>query len=61
MSILSFILFLIVAAVCAYLAERLVPNMVLGGFVTSAIVGITGAWIGGNLIGHRGLMSLACR
>ncbi len=54
MSILSFILFLIVASVCAFLAERLVPNNVPGGFLTSAIVGIIGAWIGGNLIGHFG-------
>ena len=54
MSILSFILFLFVAAACAYLAERLVPNAVPGGFITSAIVGIIGAWIGGSLIGHFG-------
>ena len=54
MSILSFILFLIVAACCAYIAERLVPGSIPGGFFTSAIVGIIGAWIGGNLIGHIG-------
>lgn len=54
MGILGFILFLIVASVCAYIAERLVPNSVPGGFLTSAIVGIIGAWIGGNLIGHFG-------
>jgi len=54
MNILSLILFLIVASVCAFLAERLVPNSVPGGFLTSAIVGIIGAWIGGGLIGHFG-------
>jgi uncharacterized membrane protein YeaQ/YmgE (transglycosylase-associated protein family) len=54
MNILSFILFLIVASVCAFLAERLVPNAVPGGFLTSAIVGIIGAWIGGGLMGHFG-------
>ena len=54
MGILSFILFLIVASVCAFLAERLVPNCVPGGFLTSAIVGIIGAWVGGGLIGHFG-------
>jgi uncharacterized membrane protein YeaQ/YmgE (transglycosylase-associated protein family) len=54
MGILSFILFLIVAAACAYLAERLVPGVIPGGFFTSAIVGIIGAWIGGSLIGHVG-------
>jgi uncharacterized membrane protein YeaQ/YmgE (transglycosylase-associated protein family) len=54
MGILSFILFLIVASVCAYLAERLVPNTIPGGFLTSAIVGIIGAWMGGMMIGHFG-------
>jgi uncharacterized membrane protein YeaQ/YmgE (transglycosylase-associated protein family) len=54
MSILAFILFLIVAAVCAGIAEYFVPGNVPGGFLTSAIVGIIGAWIGGNLIGHMG-------
>ena len=54
MGILSFILFLIVAAVCAFLAERLVPNSMPGGFLTAAIVGIIGAWIGGSLIGNFG-------
>ena len=54
MGIISFILFLIVASVCAFLAERLVPNSVPGGFLTSAIVGIIGAWVGGSLIGHFG-------
>jgi len=54
MAILSFILLLIVASVCAFIAERLVPNSVPGGFLTSAIVGIIGAWIGGSIIGHFG-------
>ncbi len=54
MSILGFILFLIVAAVCATLGERLVPNSVPGGFFTSAVVGVIGAWIGGSLLGHLG-------
>jgi uncharacterized membrane protein YeaQ/YmgE (transglycosylase-associated protein family) len=49
-----FILFLIVAAVCAALAEKLVPNTVPGGFFTSAIVGIIGAWLGVSLIGNVG-------
>ncbi len=54
MSILGFILFLCVAASCAYIAERLVPNTVPGGFITSAVVGIIGAWVGGSLIAHIG-------
>jgi uncharacterized membrane protein YeaQ/YmgE (transglycosylase-associated protein family) len=54
MGILSLILFLIVAAACAFIAERLVPNSMPGGFFVSALVGIIGAWVGGSLIGHFG-------
>ncbi|MBS1990569.1 MAG: GlsB/YeaQ/YmgE family stress response membrane protein [Cyanobacteria bacterium SZAS LIN-2] len=54
MGILSFILFLFVAAACAYLAERLVPGSIPGGFLTSAIVGIIGAWVGGSMVGQIG-------
>ncbi|HEY9773851.1 MAG TPA: GlsB/YeaQ/YmgE family stress response membrane protein [Planktothrix sp.] len=54
MGILSFILFLIVAAACAYIGEWLVPGSIPGGFFTSAIVGIIGAWVGGTLVGSVG-------
>lgn len=54
MGILAIICYLIVAAVCAFIAEKLVPGGVPGGFLTAAIVGIIGAWIGGSLIGHFG-------
>ncbi len=54
MSIIAFILFLIVAAVCAWIAERLVPGRIPGGFFTAAIVGIIGAWVGGSLLGSFG-------
>lgn len=51
---LALICYLVVAAVCAYIAERLVPGGVPGGFLTAAIVGIIGAWVGGSLMGHFG-------
>jgi len=54
MTVLGFILFLIVAAVCAWIAEYMVPGAIPGGFLTSAIVGIIGAWIGGSLFGSFG-------
>ncbi|MBX9571167.1 MAG: GlsB/YeaQ/YmgE family stress response membrane protein [Candidatus Obscuribacterales bacterium] len=54
MGILSFILFLIVAAACAWIAEKLVPGVIPGGFLTTAVVGIIGAWIGGALLGGLG-------
>lgn len=54
MSILGFILFLLVAACCAWIADYFVPGAIPGGFLTAAIVGIIGAWVGGNLFGHFG-------
>lgn len=54
MGILSFLLFLLVAAACAFLGERMVPNSMPGGFIVSAIVGIIGAWLGDSLVGHFG-------
>jgi uncharacterized membrane protein YeaQ/YmgE (transglycosylase-associated protein family) len=54
MSILGWILFLIVAAVCAWIAECVVPNSMPGGIVVSAVVGVIGAFIGGHLIGGFG-------
>lgn len=54
MTILSFILFLIVAAVCAWIAAAIVPGSVPGGFFTAAIFGIIGAWIGASLFGSFG-------
>ena len=54
MTILTFILFLIVAAACAYLGELLVPGTIPGGFFSSAIVGIIGAWVGSSVMGSFG-------
>jgi uncharacterized membrane protein YeaQ/YmgE (transglycosylase-associated protein family) len=54
MSILGFIFFIIVASICAWIAEAIVPGRVPGGFLASAIVGIIGAWIGTSLMGHWG-------
>lgn len=54
MSIIGFILFLIVAAACAWIAEYFLPGRIPGGFLTSAIVGIIGAWIGSRLCGTFG-------
>lgn len=52
--VLALICYLVVAAVCAFVAEKLVPGGIPGGFLTAAIVGIIGAWVGGNLLGHFG-------
>ena len=54
MSILAFICYLVVAAVCAFIAERFVPSVIPGGFVTSAWLGLIGAWVGGSQLGHFG-------
>lgn len=54
MSILGFLLFVIVAAVCAWIADAVVPGRIPGGFLASTIVGVIGAWIGTALFGHFG-------
>ncbi len=54
MEILSFIFYLIIAAACACIAEWVVPGTIPGGFITSAIVGVIGAWIGVSMMGNVG-------
>jgi uncharacterized membrane protein YeaQ/YmgE (transglycosylase-associated protein family) len=54
MGLLSLIIFLIVAAVCALIAEKLVPGTIPGGFLTAAVFGVIGAWVGGSLLGSMG-------
>lgn len=54
MSILTFILFIVVAAVCAWIADFFVPGTIPGGFLAAAIVGVIGAWMGSNLFGSFG-------
>jgi uncharacterized membrane protein YeaQ/YmgE (transglycosylase-associated protein family) len=54
MTIIGFILYLIVAAACAWIGEYFVPGGIPGGFFISAIVGIIGAWIGTSLMGAFG-------
>jgi uncharacterized membrane protein YeaQ/YmgE (transglycosylase-associated protein family) len=54
MGIISFLLFIIIAAVCAWIADFFVPGRIPGGFIVAAIVGVIGAWIGGSLFGHFG-------
>jgi uncharacterized membrane protein YeaQ/YmgE (transglycosylase-associated protein family) len=54
MTIISFVLFLFVAAACAWIASAVVPGQVPGGFFAAAIVGIIGAWLGAGLMGDVG-------
>ncbi|HEY9786175.1 MAG TPA: GlsB/YeaQ/YmgE family stress response membrane protein [Candidatus Obscuribacterales bacterium] len=54
MDILGFILFCIVAAVCAWIADAIVPGRVPGGFLAAVIVGILGAWLGTSMMGKLG-------
>ena len=54
MGILAFLCYLIVAAVCAIIAERLVPGGIPGGFLAAAVVGIIGAFVGSNIMGSVG-------
>lgn len=54
MSILGFLFYCLVAAVCAGIAEYIAPGRVPGGFLAAVVVGIIGAWIGGALMGSVG-------
>jgi uncharacterized membrane protein YeaQ/YmgE (transglycosylase-associated protein family) len=54
MGILSFILYLLIAATCAAIAEYFVPGRAPGGFLATAIIGVLGAWLGSSLMGHMG-------
>ena len=54
MGILGLILFIVTAAVCALIADRLVPCRIPGGFFTAFIFGLFGAWVGGGLMGSIG-------
>jgi uncharacterized membrane protein YeaQ/YmgE (transglycosylase-associated protein family) len=54
MTILGFLLFLVVAAICAGVAEAIFPGRIPGGFLTTAVVGIIGGWVGANLFGNFG-------
>jgi uncharacterized membrane protein YeaQ/YmgE (transglycosylase-associated protein family) len=54
MSFIHFVLFLIVSAVCASLASRVVPGIGRNGFFAAALVGIVGAWIGETVMGPIG-------
>jgi uncharacterized membrane protein YeaQ/YmgE (transglycosylase-associated protein family) len=54
MSIIGWILFLIVAAICASIGSAIVPGRIPGGFLTAMVVGVLGAWLGVRLIGQLG-------
>lgn len=54
MSILGWILFLVVAAVCAWIGGAVVPGRVPGGFLTAMVLGVIGAWLGTELFGPMG-------
>lgn len=54
MTIISFLLFLLVAGICAIIAEAVVPGRVPGGFLVAAVFGVIGAWLGASLFGNFG-------
>lgn len=54
MSLLSFLLLLVIAAVCGFVGQAFAGRSV-GGFVVSAGVGLVGAWLGMWIAGTFGL------
>ena len=53
MTILGFILFLIVASVCSWIAEYFAPAQMPGGFWGAALAALKGGWIGEASLGRR--------
>jgi uncharacterized membrane protein YeaQ/YmgE (transglycosylase-associated protein family) len=51
---LHFIFYLVVAAVCAGIASRIVPGVGKNGFLGSAVLGMIGAWVGTCWLGNIG-------
>jgi uncharacterized membrane protein YeaQ/YmgE (transglycosylase-associated protein family) len=54
MDILGFLIFMVVAAVCAWIADLIVPGTIPGGFLAAAVVGVIGAWMGTAIFGSFG-------
>ena len=54
MDFLHFFFYLIVAAVCAGIASRIVPGIGKNGFLGSAVLGMIGAWVGTSCMGNVG-------
>ncbi|MBU6451218.1 MAG: GlsB/YeaQ/YmgE family stress response membrane protein [Cyanobacteria bacterium REEB67] len=54
MDFLHFFFYLIVAAVCAGIASRIVPGIGKNGFLGSAVLGMIGAWVGTSWLGNIG-------
>jgi uncharacterized membrane protein YeaQ/YmgE (transglycosylase-associated protein family) len=54
MTIAAFLLFVISACACAWIAEYFMPKRIPGGFFTGTMIGLLGAWIGANLLGKFG-------
>lgn len=57
MTIIGFLLFILVGAICGGIAEAVV-GFSPGGFLMSVAVGFAGAWIGGAIAPRMGLPSL---
>jgi len=54
MSIVSFLLFLLIAGICAIIADAVVPGRIPGGFLVAIVVGVIGAWLGAAIFGTIG-------
>lgn len=57
MTIIGFLLFILVGAICGAVAEAVV-GFSPGGFLMSVAVGFAGAWLGGVIAPRIGLPSL---
>jgi uncharacterized membrane protein YeaQ/YmgE (transglycosylase-associated protein family) len=54
MSLLTLVLFLGIGVLCAHLASKVVSNTLPGGFTTSVLAGVIGAFLGSSYVNSFG-------
>jgi uncharacterized membrane protein YeaQ/YmgE (transglycosylase-associated protein family) len=54
MSLVTLVLYLAIGVICAHLASRVVSNTLPGGFTTSVLAGVIGAFLGTTYVSSFG-------
>ena len=54
MSLITLVLYLAIGVLCAHLASKVVSNSLPGGFTTSVLGGVIGAYLGSSYVSSFG-------
>ena len=54
MSLITLVLYLLIGVLCAHLASKVVSNSLPGGFTTSVLGGVVGAYLGSTYVSSFG-------